>query len=332
MLARADSPAIQSLPAASPPPFPAWARPVKSRRKREAEAAFLAGAALARLDAIVRENPPWAGVWRQRLALERRRRQRAPRRPRRRRGGACATLSISPGRAPIPDPQDGSLARLAGARRPPDPQWRSQFERAAEVLGVPRDEALQAAIEAAEACAAGNRPAPFAAARAFALARRALTRAPGAVAWRPGRGGRAPRGLARRRRARAEAEMAVRPAVARRAVVRRRRSARRRRRCSPTAPRRRESLFAYARAAAQAADLAADLARRAQKLPRPRQNCAPRAQGPRCRRCSTRIASPRRQNRRAMSERGARRLFDRLVALGAVRELTGRATFRLYGL
>jgi hypothetical protein len=33
-----------------------------------------------------------------------------------------------------------------------------------------------------------------------------------------------------------------------------------------------------------------------------------------------------------ISERGARRLFDRLVALGAIRELTGRATFRLYGL
>jgi hypothetical protein len=35
---------------------------------------------------------------------------------------------------------------------------------------------------------------------------------------------------------------------------------------------------------------------------------------------------------RTLSDRGLRRLYDRLLALGAVRELTGRAAFRLYGL
>jgi Protein of unknown function (DUF1403) len=57
MLARADSQGIQSLPAASPPPFPGWARAVNAP-ETQAEAAFVAGAAISRLDAIVRQNPP----------------------------------------------------------------------------------------------------------------------------------------------------------------------------------------------------------------------------------------------------------------------------------
>ena len=89
-------------------------------------------------------------------------------------------------------------------------------------------------------------------------------------------------------------------------------------------------VFAYARAAAGAVDLSAELGRRAQKL----QDAAPklRAKGAEAAlqalldedslSASTKIGG--------LSERGARRLFDRLVALNAIREQTGRATFRLY--
>ena len=173
MLARGDSQAIQSLPAASPPPFPAWARPVHPP-ETDAEAAFLAGAALARLDAIVHQNPPWAGVWRQRLALSAA--AANVRRAGRTEDEAALRDALHLSR-PGGDPGPAGKFLLAGRELAARPirQWRSSFAAAAEVLRVPHDEALEEALEAAEACAASARPAPFAAARTFALARRALT-------------------------------------------------------------------------------------------------------------------------------------------------------------
>jgi len=88
---------------------------------------------------------------------------------------------------------------------------------------------------------------------------------------------------------------------------------------------------AVAAGAAQAVSLASDLARAATRL---------RAVTPKLRAGGAGRAVDLFLSREAltpgafdfMSDRAARRLCDRLVDLGAVRELTGRETFRLYGL
>ncbi|MEO6382236.1 MAG: DUF1403 family protein, partial [Nitrobacter sp.] len=89
--------------------------------------------------------------------------------------------------------------------------------------------------------------------------------------------------------------------------------------------------LAYARAAACAADLYADLARRAAKLAA----VAPKLRG---KDADEMVAILLMEDAQAAargktaSDRSSRRLFERLVELGAARELTGRPTFRLYGL
>jgi len=88
---------------------------------------------------------------------------------------------------------------------------------------------------------------------------------------------------------------------------------------------------AYARGAAMAVDLYADLARRAQRL----LAVAPKLRGKDADWIVAALIAEDAQAARAAraaSERSSRRVFERLVALGAVRELTGRSTFRLYGL
>jgi hypothetical protein len=326
MLVRADSQGFEGVPPPSPGPFPGWARPVHAP-ETEAEAAFLAGAALARLDAIVRENLPWAGVLRQRLAL------------------SAATASVArAGRAENeaalrdafhlrrgggdPGPAGKVLLAWRELGQRPTRQWRSSLVAAAEFLGIAHDEALQEALEAAAAGVASARPAPFAAARVFAAAHSLSL---GARPSLRGRGGEealaawlADAVLAERLNwpfalpmlAAQLRSPAARPALSDLAGG-----------AGTT-----RVLFAYAQAAAQACDRSAELGRRAQKLFQAAPKLRAKGAGAALRALLDDDSLSATTPIGGLSERGARRLFDRLVALNSVRELTGRATFRLYGL
>jgi len=200
-------------------------------------------------------------------------------------------------------------------------QWRAAIARAAAVLDVPQNEALAAASDAAEARAAGPRLAPFAAARAHRLAKRALAGGEAEellAAWL------AAVVLARKLNWPFVLPLLAEPpssAAGRRAAAALDEDAGTSR-----------LLSGYAQAAARACDLAAELSRRARTLAEAAPRLRAKGAGAALRALlaedslsgATRIAG--------LSDRGARRLFDRLVEMGAIRELTGRATFRLYGL
>lgn len=320
-----DSP---EKPAVADPAAPAWARLPKPPQSL-ATAAFCAGAALARLDAAVRAEPAYAGVWRRRLTLN----------------AAAATLARA-GRSeseitlrdalhltqPGDDPGPAGRALVAW-RALTDrsiASWRSAAVRAAKALNMPVDDALEAALDAAQTCLDNSSAAPFAAARSHHLVREAL-------------------GLAGTRRADegemlaawlADAVLAQKlqwpfalPLLAASLSAPGGRAATRRDAVEePADGAKARIVSAYARAAGQACDLAADLARRAQNL----LDFAPqlRAKGAGAAvqalldedalGAATRIPK--------LSERGARRLFERLVYFDVARELTGRSVFRLYGL
>ena len=90
--------------------------------------------------------------------------------------------------------------------------------------------------------------------------------------------------------------------------------------------------LSYARAALAALDLAHDLSRRAARLadavPKLRAKGKTGAIEALLADDAVSAAAP----IPGLSDRARRRLFERLVALSAARELTGRPTFRLYGL
>ena len=91
---------------------------------------------------------------------------------------------------------------------------------------------------------------------------------------------------------------------------------------------------ATALAAASALDLAADLSRRTEALiaVAPKLRAKPAAKIVDLLLAEDCVAPAEAARQAPMTGRAARRLFDRLLALGAVRELSGRPAFRLYGL
>lgn len=100
-----------------------------------------------------------------------------------------------------------------------------------------------------------------------------------------------------------------------------------------TEPQRAKGLLAaQARAALRAIDLSAELERRANRLLAIAPKLRAKAADAVVNRLLSDDAIVASEKIAGMSDRGLRRLFDRLVELGAVRELSGRPTFRIYGL
>lgn len=300
-----------------PVSIPDWLRRAVSEAqgpgaKRVEDIAIVAGVAIGVLDAIIRRQERWAGAWRQRLAL------------------SAAVVAVKQARR-VED--EGALRDAVLLTRSSDDvgpagrmllAWKAlasqparelvsevSISRALENLGYAPDEAIAAALSDEVEPFGGVEGLTEALARVFAIVERyGLSRALGA--WL------ADALLARRlgwtyavpllgtepvgRSVKTEMEMT------------------------------KALLVSQSRAAIRAIDLFAELGRRADRLlsvtPKLR---AKGADGVVAKLLdedaitgSIRVAG--------MSDRGLRRLFDRLIDLGAVRELSGRPTFRVYGL
>jgi Protein of unknown function (DUF1403) len=305
-----------------PAPIPAWAR--ASGRAEEGESLFFAGAGLALLDACLRADPPAAGALRSRLALKS--------------ASASAKIlrvnadegALRDLRFAMGDPL-GPAANLLShwrdcAGRPPGLDPGRIFDAAALLdLALPDPNGLAASLKA---CAGEGDPVS-AAAKAATLAFCAFPGAPAPPSeifsfWA------------------LDMVIAIRlrwprpvPLIATKLLdptLRQSDGGRRSRPGEPAWPN--LAAAAIALAAASALDLASHLSRRSSTLlaVAPKLRAKPALKivdlllGEDC-------VSPAEAARQGpMTDRAARRLFDRLVALAAARELTGRPSFRLYGL
>ena len=305
-----------------PPRAPAWARASGSFREiSEGEALFFAGAALSALDFVAKSDPPWAGVFRRRLALKSAV-AAAQNLLKRHEDDAALRDAVALAK---PGQELGPAGRVYSAVRtlsgPGDLFRPKRLAAVAADLQSPLNPGNAADLAAALGEAvARSRPAPVVAAAAAAAVAAlhadaeplALLCADAALAKTLGW----PTPL---------------PLLASELFARR--GAGEGRRPRPGEPGwERLVALAYSRAALAALDLAQDLSRRAARLadaaPKLRAKGKAGALAALLGDDAVSAAAP----LPGLSDRARRRLFDRLVALGAARELTGRPSFRLYGL
>ena len=315
-----SGPDLLSAQACAVPKVPAWARP-RGEIQRDVDAAYVAGAALNSLDNLVRTEPSWAGVWRQRLALKA---AAAATRLLGRKEEEGALRDAHFFRAPGDDPGPAGNLLLAW-RRLASRSTRLDEEAVrgvAEHLDVRWDDTLTEAVANAEDLAGTTRPAPLAAAELAAEIYRARPDAELLALWL------ADALLAKKLRWAVPVPLLIgqvnNPTF---------KTGEARRRVRPGGEGwGRAVLAAYAQAAAEACDLGAELAGRATHLA----GVAPKLRSKGASQVLKLLleddAVPSSRSGAHLTDRSGRRLFERLGDLGAVRELSGRPTFRLYGL
>lgn len=317
----APPPASQALYFQS---FPSWASLDANAHENAATAYLAAGVGLAVLDGFVRQEAPFAGAWRQRLALQaaaasakllRLREDDAALRD-------ATHLAVSDTAGPA-----GQLHRLWRNLAAAEPDLGAERIRSAGQLidglgaldAVGLSTVLEAVLEGA------GDPVTGAAQAATAVSER-IPGPEGEILafWA------ADLVLARRLRWRKAAPLllssTLKPALRRGPTGRRPRPG--------DADWSHAAAQAYALAAAEAHGLAAQLSRRTNVM----MAVAPKLRARRAGQVVELLlvddcVAPTRIARKAgLSDRASRRLFERLVELGAIRELSGRPSFRLYGL
>lgn len=304
----------------STPTVPGWAIP-RGPIASAVEAAFMAGSALNSLDNFVRSDPPWVGAWRQRLALK----------------CAVAAATLAGRKEDEVQLRDAWHLRQSGAEPGPAGNILGAWRRLAsqspaldepilrstvELLGLRWSVDLGRLPEDLDPVIRSGRPAPLIAAQVMIEIQRLRPDA-GLLGWWL-----ADLALAQRMRW----PLAV-PLLAMQARGPAFRSPSDRGRVRPEGEGfERAVCVALALAAVEACRVAGEIAPRAARLAAVTSKLRAKGAGEVIQLLLDDDAVSGTLQTKDLTRWGSRRLFARLTALGAVRELSGRASFRLYGL